>query len=83
MALTSTAIIERLQDDEDVIETLQGLFGDVSVSETIVSPEIQIPQSQGTAPAGPSTVTLSCDAPMVPQSAKGKKKAVQTSSEPM
>ena len=83
VALTSTAIIERLQDDEDVIETLQGLFGDVSVSETIVSPEIQIPQSQGTAPARPSTVTLSCDAPMVPQSAKGKKKAVQTSSEPM
>ena len=83
VALTSTAILERLQDDEDFVETLQGLFGDVSVSETIVSPEIQTPQSQGTAPAGPSTITPSCDAPTEPQSAKGKKKAVQTSSEPM
>ena len=80
---TSTAIIERLQDDEDFVETLQDLFGDVTVSETIVSPEIQTSQSQGTSPAGPSTITPSCDAPTEPQSAKGKKRAVQTSSEPM
>ena len=80
---TSTAIIERLQDDEDFVETLQDLFGDVTVSETIVSPEIQTSQSQGTSPARPSTITPSCDAPTEPQSAKGKKRAVQTSSEPM
>jgi len=79
---TSTTILEHLQDDEDFVETLQGLFGDASVSETIV-PAGPIPESQGTAPAGPSTNILPCDAPVGPQKAKGKKKVVQTSPEPM
>jgi len=77
----TTTIIERLQDDEDFVETLQDLFGDVLVSETNVLPEIPIPQSQETIPAGPST--LPCDAPAGLQKAKGKKKAVQSSPEPM
>jgi len=79
---TSTTILERLQDDEDFVETLQGLFGDALVSETIVLAG-PIPESQGTAPAGPSTNTLPCDAPVGPQKAKGKKKVVQSSPEPM
>ena len=77
-----TMIIERLQDDEDFVETLQDLFGDMSALETIVPPEIPIPQSQVTAPAGLSTA-LPCDTPVEPRTAKGKKKAVQTSPEPM
>jgi len=68
----TTTIIERLQDDKDFVETLQDLFGDVLVSETNVLPEIPIPQSQETIPAGPST--LPCDAPVGLQKAKGKKK---------
>ena len=78
----STTIIERLQDDKDFIETLQDLFGDTSALETIVPPEIPIPQSQVTTPAGPSTA-LPCDTLVEPWTAKGKKKAVQTSPEPM
>ena len=70
---TSTTILEHLQDDKDFVETLQGLFSDASVSETIVLAG-PIPESQGTAPAGPSTNTLPCDAPVGPQKAKGKKR---------
>ena len=77
----STTIIEQLQDDEDFVEMLQGLFGDTSVSDTVVPPEIPISQSQGTA-SGSST-TLPCDAPVATQKAKGKKRAVQSSPEPM
>jgi len=66
-----TTIIEQLQDDEDFVETLQGLFGNTSVSDTVVPPEIPISQSQGTAPG--SSTTLPCDAPVATQKAKGKK----------